>query len=174
MSAGYVEVYFNESHYFGPDGPWQAVRIDVAYRDEAFQSVNVYPTFLWEREGLVVPSEKACQGYTSGDCALGSGISSIPPLGVLDPAIEYFRSPEANYSFTYSGSYTRMRVKVGDQYTNLTGAKVGVMDEALYHYPNGVELPTEVGFASLGGESHNAVLHDPLSLCRTAEANGNI
>ena len=153
LTEAVVIVPYNTTHYFGPDGPWQAVSINVSYHGEDSKSHNFFPAIHLFGAALFAPDTLACGITTAGDCGPGGLGGTIAPLpsNRTDPAQFYTSDSTSGYTIEYTGDKTFMTVLL-ENGIYFTTAQVAVCDTALYTYPSGVKIPTAVGLVGLGGK----------------------
>jgi hypothetical protein len=168
-AAAPVALPFNDTHFFGFDGPWQAVPVLVSWPNQ--QLLNLYPggTFL-----SVFPAKNVAnyqQTFKGQDFSTAAGLydASLP-----DPA-----SAGSSENFAFAGQENGgVRAAIdgawgGAQPLSLKGtgllitdnvyhgnfgwvnnASIAAVYEAKYDLPDGRQIPLDVGFLSLGAQNN--------------------
>ena len=162
-SHAFLEVPYNKTHQFGPDGPWQAVSIGVKYSNwSTYSNINVYPSVLYDTiAALYVPSDVVCQDDTTGQCAVGGTIGDLTNVNSYSWYTYY--NAQTGFYFYLNGSTAYTDVQLPNNVA-LTNALTDVVSAGTMTYPNGITLPVEVGYAGLGGNPLDRHMNAPLSL----------
>lgn len=146
----FVDIPFSKQ-YFGPDGPWQALSIQVGYFGESLQSINVYPSFLWNYAIIFAPSTKSCASSGSSTCLKAGGVTPLPKKNETQVAYTWYTSGQS-YAYNYSGYYDlTMNTKLSPAVQSFADTEVAVCDDSFYRYPSGIQQGTEVGLVTVGG-----------------------
>jgi hypothetical protein len=167
-AAAPVSVPFNDTHFFGYDGPWQAVPVLVSWPDQ--QLLNLYPggAFLSAFPANNVANYQ--QTFKGQDFSAAAGVydASLP-----DPA-----SAGSSENFAFAGqenggvraaidgswggaepsSLKGTGVLITDSVHGIFGwvnnASIAAVYEANYDLPDGRKIPLDVGFLSLGAQNN--------------------
>ena len=175
--VGPVVLPFNRTHFFGYDGPWQAIPMQIGQpiqqADRPIQQlVNLYPGGT---SSSVLPSNDVAserEVFSSEDFTSIAGVynASLP-----DPATE---GSSENFAFAPPGE-TGLTETIdggwaGSDPSRLKGRGLMITDtvsfqtfngwfsnvsllavyEAKYNLPDGRQIPLDVGFLSLGAQTH--------------------
>ncbi|ERF73827.1 hypothetical protein EPUS_05532 [Endocarpon pusillum Z07020] len=159
QGAGPVVLPFNETHYFGFDGPWQAVPIMVGRPQ---QLINLYPG---GNNPIVVLSKNVVQTNLTGrnntsvsgvyDASLaetGAGSSQVfSPSGRSDlPDGGWGAGPAMSLSGSRALAFTDDVFH--ESFGSVKNTSLAAINDTSYQLPDGRQVPLDVGFLSLGGE----------------------
>lgn len=157
FSNGFTIVMdWNNTHYFGPDGPWNALLVGVG--DE---TVNLLPGGIYASSWILTPSVCAPFGNDAA-CGVGGTVDTLPPiisqgqpladLGVADDT-------PSNSIWQLVGNDSREAISVGDlsgvigQTQQSWNASVVATLNSNITYPSGKVLGPEVGIFNIGGDA---------------------
>jgi hypothetical protein len=164
-----VVLPFNDTHFFGYDGPWQAVPVLLSWPDQ--QLVNLYPggTFLSALLSNNVANYE--QDYTGQRFTSASGVydASLPKPAAAGSSENFaFAGPDnSGVNAVIDGGWN------GGEPSKLKGAGLLITDnvfhrnfgwvnnfsfaavyDANYDLPDGRQIPLDVGFLSLGAQNN--------------------
>ncbi|KAL1631768.1 hypothetical protein SLS56_004287 [Neofusicoccum ribis] len=131
--------------YYGPDGPWQAVSVQVGgVSSQGTSQIDLIPSGTY---GSMILSNAACDAYPNTPCGKG---------GTWDPA--YTDSTGTNFK---GGWYSDTGAKIGDGETYVQAMTVNgrtvssvplvSIDNIAFSTPAGKKYGPEVGTMALGG-----------------------
>ena len=148
-----VSVAFNAQHSYGPDGPWQAVTVEVG---SAKQKIDLYPGGWFETDLI---SSSICNGQTK--CAAkAAGVydaaTANPPVAPGDISRAGFvdqwdAGPETNLSGTGDLMLDTMAfTDSANKAFSLPPVPISLIEQASIMLPNGTSYAPEVGNLALG------------------------
>ena len=155
------KVKTSDRHY-GPDGPWQAVQVDVGSNSQA---VDLYPGGVYETR---IFTNEVCAGV-SGPCGSGGLFDPNASTTLDNSSITWGKvvnSPSLDYTsgaMRYEGSAAHVTddIKLLAEQGTVTGSKtvqnlsIILITKATTTYPDGTKYPLQVGQLSLGAPSAN-------------------
>ena len=147
---------------YGPDGPWQAVSVQVG---SPGQKINLYPGGTY---GSWIFTNEACDGMKKSPCGSG-GLFNPSKSGTIDESSILWSadSPTTISDFTsnaldiqYSNaSYILDQLIIGTTSTSagwsIANLSIIMVSNISVVYPNGIPYPLQLGELSLGAASAN-------------------
>ena len=158
QSAGLVVLPFNNTHYFGFDGPWQAVPIMVGRPQ---QLTNLYPG---GNNPITVLSKNVVQAnFTGPNYTSVSGVYDAS-LAETDAGSSQIFSPSGRTAFADGGwaAGPVMPLSGGpalaftddvfhESFGSVENTSLAAINDTSYQVPDGRQIPLDVGLLSLGG-----------------------
>lgn len=165
-SHAFFAIPFNTTHYFGPDGPWQAVVVTITYpivnftylhqSQQFFQNINLSPA-----PGFTgwVPSPQACSNYSTGSCGIRGMLSPLPGHGtpIGEPYFNFVWDTiphHGTWGWGILGNTTRADLLVAG--THKLNISIAVAEAMSVTYPSGRILGQELGSLGLGSSTARA------------------
>lgn len=157
ISFSYVVMNWNDTHYFGPDGPWQAVVVQVGS-----SNVNLLPAGGGAFSSSILTSD-VCAGEDSDNCGIGGFLNDTPPIS-YPIAPQDNSSPEAapipisagNFSWSLIGNATWSWMSLEPLTEALLNPSWNATVSAVYNsmitYPSGKVKEPELGIFNMGGD----------------------
>jgi LPXTG-motif cell wall-anchored protein len=142
---------------YGPDGPWQAVKVQIGE-----SKVDLYPGSLWE---TVVLGQTFCDGTTGGACPAKNNLYSTKTSFSMNKAFDRYNEAFSNnvnqgetlvakrlFEMFWMVEPTGSGVEV--RYTNVT---MKVAKSGNTKFPGGLEIKPTLGYFSLGAPDENQI-----------------
>ena len=150
-AAGYLSMNFNQTYYFGPDGPWQGVIVGVGY-SAGTHTVNLMPGNLGSSDPTMawIPNTLACVNYTNSNCGIGGTIPPPPSGATIFSAGETFSEILGPYAYNCTGTGTSGNLLLAPGY-ELQDVNLGAVTWSYATYLSGISQgsPYESGTISL-------------------------
>lgn len=146
QQPGYLEMGWNDTYYFGPDGPWQAVSVQVEG-----VPMSLTPTVKASGHGSWILPPGICRTESAAShCSVGGQLNSkLPAIEGTD-----FDWPESCgvYSISLSGNASKASFDTGPLSSprQQWDASVMVSSSNIVTYPNGKALTPELGYFTMG------------------------
>lgn len=131
--------------YYGPDGPWQAVTVQVGgVNSQGTTQVDLYPSGKF---GSMILSEDACTDYPDTPCGKG---------GFWEPAYTSttdtkYRADWKNNAGDYTGGGEEYIQAVTVNGQTVSNVPLVSIDDIEYSTPGGTTYGPEIGMIALGG-----------------------
>ena len=151
------------NHVYGPDGPWQAVSVQLGDRG---QDLDLYPGGTWSSNILTT---QLCQGISLDPCGSGGLFNPESSETIDDTSINFDRGKSGVSSlstdgapvFAYSNE-TYVLDQLQFQGVTVANHSISIYSKLRMVYPDG-SYPLQVGFLSLG-PAFNQSFQDTLTV----------
>lgn len=167
-TTAYIQLAWNSTHSFGPDGPWNAVVVGVDYTaSRGRRNINLLPLrpasyfpMLW------AIGAQTCEEYPAHDsCGIG-GTLEVGPAAYTANASSYVAFTDApggwRYNLTGYQSGAIVELTPGQEVSN---ANIGISNiSANTYYPSGIQSGLEIGFLNLGDPTYDQSTRDNIPL----------
>ncbi|KAK4495769.1 hypothetical protein PRZ48_013037 [Zasmidium cellare] len=150
----YVEMSWNKSHFFGPDGPWQVITLGIQLnRTTEIRTINLLPS---DNLGYTyIPTAELCalEG-TNEYCGIG-GVTEYPSN--FTNTVHWANRDD----FYVSGTVSTVMVNSATQRaSNVTVIPMTDATNTHMKYPTGDVPGAEIGFFYKGGSGSNSLCPD--------------
>jgi hypothetical protein len=149
LAAQYIPVPWSTQHY-GPDGPWQAVKVtvggtdpDVLLINEDHRELDLLPGGEWNSKIL---TSKACAPYKDSDCGMGGTWDPDFPASVAVPGDWVDEASKVNSS----GQGILLQASTVSSFSYWNSSLVMIEDIVITN-PDGSVRGPELGAFALGG-----------------------
>lgn len=158
------------STYYGPDGPWNAVLVELGANK---QTVALYPGDRWASTILLdsvcsTPNltGSSCLADNAGTYNIGTSHTTFIPSDNSNDTSDMTWISGADNAFVnkFSGNAYAKEGQLGDVFnfagTSIPNVSVSGIYEAYQTYPNGKKYPVEVGTLALGAPALNHTVNN--------------
>ena len=151
-------VVWNDTHSYGPDGPWNVVTVGVGTNsnNEPLSYIDLYPGGIWES---MINTQAFCCGRDRVSCpAASAGLydyenssTAIQNVSSVAGLVTQWSSQDAlNISGIANDMVDTMILSTQFGPFTITNSSISAVDESQIKLPDGIDYSIEVGTLSLG------------------------
>lgn len=137
--------------YYGPDGPWTAITVQVGgVNSQGTSQVDLYPSGKF---GSMILSKDACTNYADTPCGKGG----FWEPSYTDSTDTNYRADWTNNAGNYDGGGEEYIQAVTINGRTVSNVPLVSIDEITYNTPGGKKYGPELGMLALGGVGDSQV-----------------